>query len=137
MAHLVREAKSSSDWTTTELSPYNITVETVSPPESFHSGAAPSLDHLDEAILNLPPDTNDPTVTDAATNYLAYIDVAEGAFYEDILPDFVAETLKHLRFNERSEIMASRLTIPLETLDDCIAHEYPPSSNRTCLICHD
>jgi hypothetical protein len=123
MTRLVREAKSSSDWTATELFSYNITVKTVSPQEFFPSGTVPSLDHLDEAILSLPPGTDDPIVTDAATNYLAYIDFAEGAFHEDILPDFVAETLKLLRFNERSKVMANRLIIPFQNFryGDCTA----------------
>lgn len=88
-----RVARSSCDWDGGHLSAYNITIKSVSPPEFFPSGAAPSLDHLDPVIFKLPYGTNDPTVSDAATNYLAYVNLAESDMQEDILDDFVMTLL--------------------------------------------
>ena len=60
MAQLIRSAKSGSDWTDADLLAYNISITPTPPAVFFQSGADPSLDHLDAAILTS-PNSEDPT----------------------------------------------------------------------------
>ncbi|KAF8067578.1 hypothetical protein FPV67DRAFT_1492517, partial [Lyophyllum atratum] len=62
MANLnaIRSAKSGSDWNRADLLAYNITISPVPPDEFFRHDADPSLNHLDPAILNSSPESDDP-----------------------------------------------------------------------------
>ncbi|KIJ21258.1 hypothetical protein PAXINDRAFT_159434 [Paxillus involutus ATCC 200175] len=109
MANLIRTAKSGSDWTANELLAYNITVL----PGHFFLTPDPSLDHIDHAILNSPPDDTNPAISRAAASYLGYLDLAARATQENFINDFAAETLKLLDFNERGITVSTRFIIPL------------------------
>ena len=111
MANFIRSAKSGSDWTSHELIAYNIIFSPLSPGE-FFTTPDPTLDHIDSAILNSPPGDIDPALSDVATEYLAYLDLARGV-QEDFVDDFAAETLKLLGFNERLTVVSTCFTIPL------------------------
>jgi hypothetical protein len=100
MANLIRSAKSGSDWTDNELIAYNITVASISPSEFFPT-PEPSLDLID------------PAISDVATEYLDYLDLAARATQENFINDFAAETLKLLGFNERGTTVSTRYIIPL------------------------
>jgi hypothetical protein len=112
MANLIRSAKSGSDWTDNELIAYNIIVESISPSEFFPT-PDPSLDLIDPAILNSPAGATDPAISDVATEYLGYLDLAARATQENFIDDFAAETLKLLGFNERGTTVSTRYIIPL------------------------
>jgi hypothetical protein len=112
MANIIRSAKSGSDWTDNELIAYNIAISSIAPGE-FFPVPDPSLDHIDPAILNSPPGTLDPAISDLAAGYLGYLDLAARATQESFIDDFAAETLKLLGFNERGTTISTRYIIPL------------------------
>ncbi|KIJ15760.1 hypothetical protein PAXINDRAFT_176326 [Paxillus involutus ATCC 200175] len=114
MANLIRTAKSGSDWTANELLAYNITVSSVLPGQFFLT-PDPSLDNIDPAILNSPPDDTNPATSRAAALYLDYLDLAARATQENFINDFAAETLKLLDFNDRGITVSTRFIIPLTT----------------------
>lgn len=88
MANIIRSAKSGSDWTDNVLIAYNITISSVFPVPD------PSLDHIDPTILNSPPGTLDPVVSDLAVR----------ATQETFIDDFAAETLKPLGFKASTSV---------------------------------
>ena len=112
MANIIRSAKSGSDWTANELIAYNITTSSILPGQ-FFLDPNPSLDHIDAAILNSPPDDTDPAISHPASVYLRYLELAAKAAQENFLDDFAAETLKLLGFNERGITVSTRFIIPL------------------------
>lgn len=118
MMNAIRSAKSGSDWTSGDLLAYNIAISPVPPDEFFHHGADPSLDHLDPAILNSSPDSEDPNFSDAVADYLRYLDLATKATQESAIDNFAAETLKLLGFNERKTTVVTRYIIPLTICGD-------------------
>ncbi|TFK35027.1 hypothetical protein BDQ12DRAFT_655917 [Crucibulum laeve] len=126
MANLLRSAKSGSDWTRNEFFAYNITIVPVPPQQFFHSGADPSLDHLDSVILTASPGADDTSYSD-----VGYLDLATSATQESLINDFAAQTLKLLGFNERHIIISTRFIIPLTIcgeskrtaeMDVCLLH---------------
>ena len=112
MTNLIRSAKSGSDWTDNELMAYNIAVTSISP-DKFFPTPEPSLSLIDPAILNSPAGATDPTISDVATEYPGYLDLAARATQENFIDDFAAETLKLLGFNERGTTVFTRYIIPL------------------------
>jgi hypothetical protein len=118
MANAIRSAKSGSDWTSGDLLAYNITIAPVPTNQFFRYGADPSLDHLDPAILNSSPDSDDPNFSDAVADYLGYLDLATKATQESAIDNFAAETLKLLGFNERKTTVMTRYIIPLTICGD-------------------
>lgn len=98
MANIIRSAKSGSDWTDNVLIAYNITISSVFPVPD------PSLDHIDPTILNSPPGTLDPVISDLAAGYLGYLDLAVRATQETFIDDFAAETLKPLGFKASTRV---------------------------------
>lgn len=112
MAQLIRSAKSGSDWTEAELLAYNISIKPTSPVVFFQSGADPSLEHLDPAILTS-PNAEDPNLSEATADYLGYLELATHATQESAIDDFAAATLRLLGFNERHATVATRYIIPL------------------------
>jgi hypothetical protein len=113
MANLTRSAKSGSDWSINELLAYRITIKSLSPDQFFRSGADPSLDHLDPALLTAPPGTSDPQLSENTTQYLGYLDLATVATQESLIDDFARETLRLLGFSGRNLILTTRYIIPL------------------------
>lgn len=83
------------------------------PPSEFFPTPDPSLDHIDPAILNSPAGATDPAISDVATEYLGYLNLAARASQEIFINDFAAETLKLLGFNERGTTVSTRYIIPL------------------------
>ena len=67
--------KSGSDWTDADLLAYNISITPTPSAVFFQSGADPSLDHLDAAILTS-PNSEDPDLSEASADYLGYLDLA-------------------------------------------------------------
>ena len=118
MANAIRSAKSGSDWTSGDLLAYNIAISPVPPDEFFRHGVDPSLDHLDPAILDSSPDSDDPNFSDAVADYLGYLDLATKATQESAIDNFAAETLKLLGFNERKTTVVTRYIIPLTICGD-------------------
>lgn len=118
MANALRSAKSSSDWSRNELLAYNITISSVTPNQFFHHGADPSLDHLDPAILNASPSSEDPSLSEAVAEYLVYLDLATTATQESAIDDFAAHTLRLLGFNERKTLVKTRYVVPLTICGD-------------------
>jgi hypothetical protein len=112
MANLIRSAKSGNDWTDNELIAYNITIASISPSEFFPT-PDPSLDLIDPAILNSPAGATYPAISDVATEYLGYLNLAARATQENFINDFAAETLKLLGFNEHGTTVSTRYIIPL------------------------
>ena len=113
MAKFIRSAKSGSDWTDAELLAYNISIIPTSPGVFFQSSTDPSLDHLDPAILTSPINADDPNLSNAAADYLGYLDLATNATQESAIDDFAAATLRLLGFNDRHSTVATRYIIPL------------------------
>jgi len=118
MVNAIRSAKSGSDWTRGELLAYNITISSVTPNQFFHHGVDPSLDHLDPAILNASPGSDDPSLSEAVSDHLSYLDLATNATQESAIDDFSAHTLRLLGFNERKTVVRSRYAIPLTICGD-------------------
>ena len=118
MANAIRSAKSGSDWTSGDLPAYNIAISPVPPDEFFRHGIDPSLDHLDPAILDFSPDSDDPSFSDAVADYLGYLDLATKATQESAIDNFAAQTLKLLGFNERKTTVMTRYIIPLTICGD-------------------
>ncbi|KAF8067567.1 hypothetical protein FPV67DRAFT_1141351 [Lyophyllum atratum] len=118
MANAIRSAKSASDWNASDLLAYNITISSIPPDEFFRQGADPSLDHIDPAILNSSPDSDDPNISDAVADYLGYLYLATKATQESDIYNFAAETLKLLGFNERQTTVVTRYIIPLTICGD-------------------
>ena len=118
MANAIRSAKSGNDWTRGDLLAYNIAISHVPPDEFFRHGVDPSLDHLDPAILDSSPDSDDPNFSDTAADYLRYLDLASKATQESAINNFAAETLKLLGFNERKTTVVMRYIIPLTICGD-------------------
>ncbi|KIJ25346.1 hypothetical protein M422DRAFT_255886 [Sphaerobolus stellatus SS14] len=117
MSNLVRSAKSTNNWTGYDLTAYHITVRLVQPAEFFCSGPNPSLDHIDSKILTS-IDVDDPSMSDTASRYLAYLEMATHASpnQDSIMDDFARETLSLLGFDERNErILTTRYNIPYNT----------------------
>lgn len=133
MANIIRRAKSGSCWTVNELVAYNISIKLLAPHEFFHTGAGPSLDHLDPAILYSPPGSDDPALSNTTAEYLGYLDLANKAIQESMIYDFARETLRILGFSERNCTLTTRYNIPLticgETVsaqaDVCLVHTRP------------
>lgn len=113
MANLIRSAKSGRDWSVNELLAYHITIKPLSPDEFFRSGADPSLDDLDPAILNARPGADDPELSDITVRYLGHLDLATSATQQSLIDDFARETLHLLGFSERNVILSTRFIIPL------------------------
>ena len=118
MANALRSAKSGSDWSRNELLAYNITISSVTPNQFFHHGADPSLDHLDPAILNASPGSDDPSLSEVVAEYLGYLDLATTATQESAIDDFAVHTLRLLGFNERNTLVRTRYVIPLTICGD-------------------
>lgn len=118
MANALRSANSGSDWSRNELLAYNIIISSVTSSQFFPHGADPSLDHLDPAILNASPGSEDPSLSDAVVGYLGYLYLATPATQESAIDDFVAQTLRLLGFNERKAPICLRYTIPLTICGD-------------------
>ena len=118
MANALRSAKSGSDWSRNELLAYNITISSVTLNQFFHHGADPSLDHLDPAILNVSPGSEDPSLSEAVAEYLGYLDLATTATQESAIDDFAAHTLRLLGFNERKTLVRTCYVIPLTICGD-------------------
>lgn len=118
MANAIRSAKSGSDSNSGDLLAYNITIAPVSPSQFFPYGADPSLDHLDLAILNFSPDSDDPNFSDAITDYLGYLDLATKATQECAIVNFAAETLKLLGFNESKTTVMTHYIVPFTICGD-------------------
>ncbi|KAF9447038.1 hypothetical protein P691DRAFT_776423 [Macrolepiota fuliginosa MF-IS2] len=119
---------------TDELPTYSIDIRAVPPPELFPSGADPSLDHLDAAVLNSPPNANDLALSDTVANYLVYPDLAS---QESFLDAFVIETLKH--FNDRGKTVIFCYMVPLVICADfthlrCSNRRVSPPSSDTRLV---
>jgi hypothetical protein len=112
LANLIQSAKSGSDWTDNELIAYNITVTSISPSEFFPT-PDPSLDLIDPVILNSPSGATDPAISNIATEYLSYLDLAARATQENFINDFATETLKLLGFNKCGTTVSTRYIIPL------------------------
>jgi hypothetical protein len=113
MANLIRSAKSGSDWSINELLAYRIAIKPLSPDQFFRSGADPSLDHLDPAILTAPAGDSDPQLSENVAQYLGYLDLAAVATQEGFIDDFSRETLRLLGFSGRNLILSTRYIIPL------------------------
>jgi len=122
MADIIRSAKSASDWTDRELIAYNIAVSSILSGE-FFPVPDPSLDYIDPAILDSPPGSLDPAISDLAAGYLGYLDLAARATQETFIDDFAAETLKLLGFGERNTLVSMGYTISLTVCGqgDCVA----------------
>jgi hypothetical protein len=119
MDNVLRSTRLGSDW----LLAYKITISSVTPNQFFHHGADPSLDHLDPAILNASPGSEDPSLSEAVAEYLGYLDLATTATQESAIDDFAAHTLRFLGFNERKTLVRTRHVIPLTiTTDVCLLH---------------
>lgn len=117
MANAIRSAKSGSDWTANELLAYNIAVSPVAP-QDFFPVPDPPLNHIDPAILTAPPGATDPAISDPASEYLGYLELAANATQESFIDTFAAETLKLLGFAERGTIVTTRFAIPLTICAD-------------------
>jgi hypothetical protein len=113
MANLIRSAKSGNDWSINELLAYRITIKSLLPDQFFRSGADPSLDHLDPALLTAPPGASNPQLSENTTQYLGYLDLAAVATQEGFIDDFARETLRLLGFSGRNLILSTRYIIPL------------------------
>jgi hypothetical protein len=133
MANFIRSAKSGRDWSASELMAYNISVSSV-PADEFFPNPDPSLDHIDQAILNYPVGFVDPNISDVAAEYLSDIDLATSVPYESLIDDFARETLKLLRYNERPTKILTHFPIPLTICGDgsrvaqtdvCLIHKAP------------
>ena len=109
MANIIRSAKSASDWTSNELTGYHITVSLVTPENFFQNNAAPSLEHIEPAILTSAPNTilDDPE-KEEANKYLGYLDLATGTGQESAIDNFALETLRLLKFEETNTLLATR-----------------------------
>jgi len=105
-------------WSRSELIAYNITIDNATPGEFFHHGADPSLDHLDPAILNSLPGSDDSSLPEDVAEYLAYLDLATNATQESAVDDFALHTLRLLGFNERKTLFRTRFIIPLTICGD-------------------
>ena len=122
MATIIRSTKSSSDWTNEELIAFNITISPLSP-DKFFPTPDPSLGDIDPVILDTPSDGRAyPTLSNAAADYLDYLDFATSVTQESSIDSFVIETLKLLGYNERHAIVSMRYTIPFTSYgEDCVA----------------
>ena len=76
------------------------------PPQFWQSGPDSSLDRLDPTIPTS-PDANDSNLSDAAADYLGYLDLATHPTQESAIDDFAAATLRLLGFNERHATVAN------------------------------
>ena len=131
MANLIQSAKSGSDWTDNELIVYNIIIKSILLSKCFPTPDL-SLDLIDPAILNSPTGATDPAISNVATEYLGYLNLAARATQENFINDFAAETLKLLGFNERSTTVSTRYIIPLTICGkaNCV------TQTDVCLIHH-
>jgi hypothetical protein len=113
MANLVRSAKSARNWSDYELTAYNITISSRSPDEFFPT-PDPSLDHIDPAILNSPPDDRNPTLSDDTVGYLRHLALATGTTHPMLfIDDIPARTLELLHFDGPGTLVIPGYAIPL------------------------
>jgi len=103
----------------------------VPPPHMFFFQPSPDppLDHLDPAILSS-PNGNDPNLSDTASRYLGYLDLATNASQESAIDDFAAATLRLLGFDDQQfSNVATRYIIPLT-----ICGETRAAQTDVCLV---
>jgi hypothetical protein len=115
MAHLIRSAKSGSDWTTNELLAYNIRVSSQTP-HSFYGIPLPpvaSLNDLDPDLVSGTLSTQG--LKDETYRLLQYLDLAStaNAGQESAIDDFAREILRVLGYERRGLLLRSRYAIPL------------------------
>ena len=115
MAQLIRSAKSVSDWTEAELFAYNISIIPTPPADFFQHSPDPPLDHLDPAILTSPINGDNSNLSEAAAEYLCYLDLATNSRQENTIDDFAAATLRLLGFGDRNSTVATHYIMPLTT----------------------
>ena len=92
----------------------------------------PSLNVIDPAILNSPASATVPAISDVATEYLGYLNLATKATQENFIDDFATETLKLLGFNKCGTTVSTHYIIPLTICGkaNCVAQ------TDVCLIHH-
>ena len=113
MASHIRSAKPASKWGDYELAAYNITVSPRSPDE-FFSTPDPSLNDIDPAILNSPPDDRNPTLSDDTVGYLRHLALATGTTHPMLfIDDIPARTLELLHFDGLGTLVIPGHAIPL------------------------
>src|SRR5260370_19459830 len=115
MAHLIRSAKSGSDWTTNELLAYNNRVSSQTP-HSFYGIPLPpvaSLNHLDPDLVSGTLSTQG--LKDETYRLLQYLDLAStaNAGQESAIADFARQFLRVLGYERRGLLLRSRYAIPL------------------------
>ncbi|KAK0231578.1 hypothetical protein IW262DRAFT_1345102 [Armillaria fumosa] len=120
MANLARSAKSANDWTSIDLSAYNITVHCQSAEAFF--GYTPNTipNTVDPAFLTATVPPNE-TLSDETYRLLQYLDLATHTHYgqESAIHDFSKELLHSLGFEERrGTLLRSRYSIPFMICGD-------------------
>ncbi len=101
MAHLIRSAKSGSDWGTNELRAYNIQVRPQSA-QSFFGHPLPTLDGIDPLLVSGILDTTD-GLTDRTYQLLEYLDLAHAG--RESATNFARELLRELGYEERGILL--------------------------------
>ena len=134
----------SRSWTRHELTHYNVTISSL-PPADFFLAPDPSLDHIDPAILDPPPDRNSRALSNPDTSiFLSSLDLAIRPTEDCFVVNFAAETLKLLGFQEGRAILTLhplfRLTVFGESravvrLDVCLLH--PPQTFALLVVIND
>lgn len=148
MANLARSAKSGSDWSSSDLSAYNITVSAQPAHEFFGQQPNDGLQNLDQCFVSAsleddPSDRHD--LPDNTLRLLQYLDLATRANVgqESAIDDLAKELLRVLGYEERGTLLRSRCIIPLEICGDsgrqaqtgvCLVH---PSTTILLLLTED
>jgi hypothetical protein len=130
-------AKSSRDWTVSELMAYNISISSVPAAEFFPIPDPPLPDHIDQGILDGESRRNlgHSNLSDAAVEYLGQLDRTISRPYDGAMNDYIRDTLKLLGFNERRVNIATHFNIPFDNCKDqrdaqtdvCLVHQSIPS----------
>jgi len=111
MAQLIRSPKSASAWGRGDLDSYRIQVSSVEP-DKFFPTPDPSIDHIDNDLLNYPPGNYTPGVSDLAARFLARLDNA-ATLHESSIDIFVVLVLELLGFAECPAITGLQQILPL------------------------
>jgi hypothetical protein len=123
--------KSGSDWTTSDLVAYNISVSSQTP-DKFYGQSLPTIaslsSSLDPNLLSGTLDTDG--LSDETYRLLQYIDLASGANLGQmtVVDDFVREILRALGYEKRDLLFRSRYAIPLSNYGIPICGSLPQTS---------
>ncbi len=117
--HILRSAKSGSDWSEQEMLAYCITVDHLTPLQFFGHDPDTKPYPFSEHLLSTGNPTIAHEISDAEYEFLAFLQQAlEPDALEPAIDEFGRQLLKVTGFQERGTLLRTRVAIPLTICGD-------------------